>query len=95
MTERSSPIVNQPPSHLPPRVDAQAQPDPDTSPPSSVLPVGDVVIRRDDTGYGIFNYRGERVLELPVRTSAEAARLAADIVSPWHGCVRIDPSLGD
>ena len=57
---------------------------------STTLAVGDVLIRRDDTGYGIFNYRGEPVLELPVRTADEAARLAAEIVAPWHGGVRVD-----
>jgi hypothetical protein len=55
-----------------------------------------VLIRRDEAGYGIFNYRGERVLELPVRTSAEAERLAAEIVSPWRGHVCVDdPSRGE
>ena len=61
----------------------------------SSLPVGDVLVRRDAAGYGIFNYRGEPVLEAPVKSPAEAARLAAEIVSPWHGRVRIDePLLG-
>ena len=54
------------------------------------VPVGDVVVRRDDAGYGIFNYRGERVLDLPMRTANEAERLAAEIVSPWKGRVRVD-----
>ena len=54
------------------------------------VPVGDVVVRRDDAGYGIFNYRGERVLDLPMRTAHEAERLAAEIVSPWKGRVRVD-----
>lgn len=58
------------------------------------LPVGDVLVRRDDTGYRIFNYRGEPVLEAPVRTSAEATRLAEEIVSPWHGRVRTDELPG-
>lgn len=59
------------------------------------LPVGDVLVRPEATGYGIFNYRGEPVLEAPVRTSTEAARLAAEIVAPWHGRVRVvDPILG-
>ena len=42
------------------------------------VPVGDVVIRRDEAGYGIFNYRGERVLDFPMRTAGEAERLAAE-----------------
>lgn len=58
------------------------------------LPVGDVIVRRADSGYGIFNYRGEPVLEAPLRTSAEAARLAEEIVSPWHGRVRLDEPFG-
>ena len=41
-------------------------------------------------GYGIFNYRGERVLDLPMRTANEAERLAAEIVSPWKGRVRVE-----
>lgn len=57
------------------------------------LPVGDVVIRPDASGYGIFNYRGEPVLEAPVSSPSEAARLAAEIVSPWHGRVRMDDAL--
>ena len=55
------------------------------------VPVGDVVIRRDEAGYGIFNYRGERVLDMPMRTPGEAERLAAEIVAPWQGRVRFDP----
>jgi hypothetical protein len=54
------------------------------------VPVGDVVIRRDEAGYGIFNYRGERVLDFPMRTAGEAERLAAEIVAPWQGRVRVD-----
>jgi hypothetical protein len=54
------------------------------------VPVGDVVVRRDDGGYGIFNYRGERVLDSPLRTAHDAERLAAEIVSPWKGRVRVD-----
>ena len=57
------------------------------------MPVGDVVIRKDDSGYGIFNYRGDRVLEAPMRTSSEAERLAAEIVKPWQGRVRFDPDF--
>ena len=53
--------------------------------------VGDVVIRRDESGYAIFNYRGERILERPIRTANEAERLAAEIVAPWQGRVRFDP----
>ena len=57
--------------------------------------MGDVYVRRDDPGFGIFNYRGEPVLESPVDTSAEAARLAREIVSPWQGHVVVDdPSDG-
>ena len=52
--------------------------------------VGDVVIRREESGYGIFNYRGERVLDQPMRTAGEAERLAAEIVAPWQGRVRFD-----
>lgn len=55
-----------------------------------VVLVGDVVVRRDESGFGIYNYRGERVLDLPMRTVSEAERLAAEIVSPWHGHVRVD-----
>lgn len=66
-------------------VDDVSAPVPEAPP----LPVGDVIVRPDATGYGIFNYRGEPVLDAPVRTSGEAARLAAEIVSPWHGRVRI------
>lgn len=59
------------------------------------LPVGDVLVRQDASGYGIFNYRGEPVLEAPLRTAGEAARLAAEIVAPWHGRVRLaDPVFG-
>ena len=52
--------------------------------------VGDVTIRREESGYGIFNYRGERVLEQPLRTASDAERLAAEIVSPWQGRVRFE-----
>ena len=73
--------------------------DPHSTPPDPAdnllewaeVPVGDVVVRKDATGYGIFNYRGERVLDAPMRTSSEAERLAAEIVSPWQGRVRFDP----
>jgi hypothetical protein len=54
------------------------------------LRAGDVCVRRDATGFGIFNYRGERVLEHPVQSCAEAARLAREIVTPWHGRVLVD-----
>lgn len=65
------------------------------APEASSLPVGDVLIRQEATGYGIFNYRGEPVLEMPLSTPGEAARLAAEIVAPWHGRVRVaDPGLG-
>jgi hypothetical protein len=73
--------------------------DPDTTSPdsgddlleSADVPVGDVVIRKDDAGYGIFNYRGERILDAPMRTSIEAERLAEEIVAPWKGRVRFEP----
>jgi hypothetical protein len=58
--------------------------------PIDDVPVGDVVVRQDESGYGIFNYRGERILERALATVAEAQRLAADIVSPWQGRVHID-----
>lgn len=58
---------------------------------SQVVLVGDVVVKRDESGFGIYNYRGERVLDLPMRTASEAERLAAEIVAPWHGRVRMDP----
>jgi hypothetical protein len=58
--------------------------------PAPTLLVGDVCVRRDDTGFGIFNYRGERVLEEPVDSCAEAARLAREIVMPWQGRVLVD-----
>ena len=65
------------------------------APEGASLPVGDVLVRQEASGYGIFNYRGEPVLEAPLRTSSEATRLAAEIVAPWHGRVRIaDPILG-
>ncbi|BCS32434.1 hypothetical protein TBR22_A16480 [Luteitalea sp. TBR-22] len=54
--------------------------------------MGDVLVRRDDGGYGIFNYRGERVMDALLGSPAEAAQLAADIVSPWRGRVQIDDS---
>jgi len=54
------------------------------------VPVGDVVVRRDESGYAIFNYRGERILDRPIGTEREAARLAAEIVAPWQGRVRFD-----
>jgi hypothetical protein len=69
--------------------------DGDASLHSTSVPVGDVLISRDDLGYGIFNYRGERVLDLPLRSSAEAARLAEEIVAPWHGHVCMDPGLAE
>ena len=58
--------------------------------PIDDVPVGDVIIRQDESGYGIFNYRGERILERPIRTVTEARRLAAEIVSPWQGRVHVD-----
>lgn len=58
-------------------------------PPVEALPVGDVLVRQDDAGYGIFNYRGEPVLDAPLHTMAEATRLATEIVSPWRGRVRL------
>lgn len=65
------------------------------APADSSLPVGDVLVRQDAAGYGIFNYRGEPVIEAPLRTLGEAARLAAEIVAPWHGRVRMAaPLLG-
>lgn len=65
------------------------------APEASSLPVGDVLVRQHAAGYGIFNYRGEPVVDAPLRTAAEAARLAAEIVAPWHGRVRIaDASRG-
>jgi len=57
---------------------------------SADVAVGDVVIRRDESGYGIFNYRGERVLDQPMLTAGEAERLAEVIVAPWQGRVRFD-----
>lgn len=67
---------------------------PDTQHPQANLGeavlVGDVVVRRDGSGFGIYNYRGERVLDLPMRTVAEAERLAAEIVSPWHGRIHVN-----
>ena len=57
--------------------------------PIDDVPVGDVVIRKEETGYGIYNYRGERVLERAIGTATEAQRLADDIVSPWQGRVHI------
>ena len=82
-------------NHLPARIATCTEPRQrrDVASSPSNLAVGDVLVRRDEPGYGIFNYRGESVLELPVPTSAEAARLAAEIVSPWGGRVRIDDSL--
>lgn len=68
-----------------------------TPPPleGATLPVGDVLVRQEAAGYGIFNYRGEPVIEAPLRTPGEAARLAAEIVAPWHGRVRMaDPLIG-
>ena len=59
--------------------------------PFTDVPVGDVVVRPGDGGYGIFNYRGERILEQSFRTLTEAERLAAEIVAPWEGRVRVDP----
>ncbi|HTV00669.1 MAG TPA: hypothetical protein VMF13_09040 [Luteitalea sp.] len=57
--------------------------------------VGDVYVCRDVTGFGIFNYRGEPVLDEPVGSPDEAARLAREIVSPWQGHVVVDdPSDG-
>lgn len=41
-------------------------------------------------GFGIFNYRGERVLEDPLDSCDEAARLAREIVTPWQGRVLVD-----
>lgn len=68
---------------------------PTPSPEDASLPVGDVLVRQDAAGFGIFNYRGEPVIEAPLRTAGEAARLAAEIVAPWHGRVRMaDPLLG-
>lgn len=72
--------------------DQDATPDPQgtRSELAQVVLVGDVVVRRDESGFGIYNYRGERVLDLPMRTASEAERLAAEIVSPWHGRVSVD-----
>ena len=58
--------------------------------PIDDVPVGDVVIRQEESGYAIFNYRGDRVLDRPIRTASEAQRLAAEIVSPWQGRVHFD-----
>jgi hypothetical protein len=58
--------------------------------PDVPLVAGDVCVRRDGAGFGIFNYRGERVLEGPVDSCAEAARLAREIVTPWQGRVLVD-----
>ncbi len=59
---------------------------------SPAVAVGDVVVRRHESGYGLFNYRGEQIIDATMRTSVEAERLAAEIVSPWQGRVRIDSS---
>ena len=81
------------PDSLPTPVPVNPGPTPPS--PEGALPVGDVLVRQDAAGYGIFNYRGEPVIEAPLRTPGEAARLAAEIVAPWHGRVRIaDPILG-
>jgi hypothetical protein len=72
-----------------PHVQSPREPECAASPASTLL-VGDVCVRRDDTGFGIFNYRGERVLEEPVDSCAEAARLAREIVAPWQGRVLVD-----
>ena len=58
--------------------------------PIDDVPVGDVVIRKDESGYGIFNYRGERVLDRAIGSVTDAQRLAAEIVSPWQGRVHVD-----
>ena len=66
--------------------------DADKSPePIADVQVGDVVIRPDDAGYGIFNYRGDRILDRSFSTATEAERVATDIVAPWEGRVRLDP----
>ena len=67
-----------------------SSPGSDEYPLETDVPVGDVVIRMEDSGFGIFNYRGERVLDQPIRTAGEAERLAAEIVAPWQGRVRLD-----
>lgn len=73
-------------SHLDP-----ASPDCDEGfEPCDDIPVGDVLIRRDESGYTIVNYRRERIYDRPLRTASEAERLAAEIVAPWQGRVRFD-----
>ena len=92
---RKAPRVNEQPHTPAPSTTTLADQTDALSPGIGAVSVGDVLIRRDESGYGIFNYRGERVLELPLRTPAEAVRLAAEIVSPWHGRVRIDERSKD
>ena len=58
--------------------------------PGIALHAGDVCVKRGDDGFGIFNYRGERVIDKPVPTCAEAVRLAREIVTPWNGRVVVD-----
>jgi hypothetical protein len=84
--------VNDPLSPAPtPRLHADARREPESAGSIEIpLLAGDVCVRRDDTGFGIFNYRGERVLEGPVESCAEAARLAREIVTPWQGRVLVD-----
>lgn len=75
---------------LPDLANASSESPDDSLDPSTVIPVGDVVVRRHESGYGIFNYRGEQIIDVTMRTSVEAERLAAEIVSPWQGRVRLD-----
>ena len=92
---RKAPPVNEQPHASAPSAPTLADQAQAASSGVGAVSVGDVLIRRVESGYGIFNYRGERVLELPLRTPAEAARLAAEIVSPWQGRVRIDERSKD
>jgi len=83
--------VNQPFVHaMLPDIARASESSDDSLESAPVVQVGDVVIRRHESGYGIFNYRGEQIIEATMRTSVEAERLAAEIVSPWQGRVRLD-----
>lgn len=83
--------MNQPTGRIPSPSQGASAPGAEPLPAeSAAVAVGDVVIRRDASGFGIFNFRGEPVLDCSMRTSGEAERLAAEIVSPWHGRVRVD-----
>lgn len=72
------------------RLDASSSDAEEGLEPFDDLPVGDVLVRREESGYAIFNYRGDRIFDRPIRTASEAARLAAEIVAPWQGRVRFE-----